>query len=195
MLLEVLEPRVAPGWNWRLKLRPRPKLTADSPVFRANAASIRRWCESPEPHKAPPPTPRRPPPADWRTPRRMGGFEILVILALVRQDGGGCASDVRALIASRTGRLVSIHSVAKAIQRLLKRRYVCPAPAPHRWRDFFTSRKFYRVEPLGRRAARLTLLAGDRMREGIVGLHPGSVGLGAEVPEPGTERRPQFRPA
>ena len=126
----------------------------------------------------------------------MGGFEILVILALVRLDGGGCASDVVGAIRHRTGRAVSIHAVTKAIDRLLERRYLRPARAPDRWRHHFTSRKFYRVEPLGRRAARLTLQATDRMREGIVGLHPGSVGLGVgrgAAPEAG--RRAEFRPA
>lgn len=117
--------------------------------------------------------------------RLAGPFQQLVMLAVIRLGRDTNATFIRRHIQHVTGRRVSLTAVHTTLGRLARRGYAytwkrkpfgTPAVADVRDRDrrgpAWTPRnirRFFRVTALGRRAARLTLLAIDSMLPGLPG--------------------------
>jgi len=97
----------------------------------------------------------------------LGEFEQLILLALVRLGDDAYGVPIRGEIESRTGRSVSAGAVYTALERLQGRGFVSS-----RWGDPTPERggkrkKFYALEPLGRRAIARSQEALKRMARGI----------------------------
>ncbi|HEY6329523.1 MAG TPA: helix-turn-helix transcriptional regulator [Blastocatellia bacterium] len=97
----------------------------------------------------------------------LGGFEHVVILALMRLGEGAYGVPVRQEIEARTGREVSIGAVYATLDRLEAKGYVksrIGEPTPERGGR---SKRFFRVTAQGRRAVNQTHHALSRLMEGL----------------------------
>jgi DNA-binding PadR family transcriptional regulator len=97
----------------------------------------------------------------------LGGFEHVVILALMRLGEGAYGVPVRQEIEARTGREVSIGAVYATLDRLEAKGYVksrLGEPTPERGGR---SKRFFRVTPQGRMAVNRTHHALSRLIEGL----------------------------
>jgi DNA-binding PadR family transcriptional regulator len=97
----------------------------------------------------------------------LGEFEVLVLLAVLRLEGGAYPPAVRAEIERRTARSVSRGAVYVTLDRLavkglLGSRLIEPADAGHG-----RPRRLFRVTPRGRHGLRRALAAVDDMRSGL----------------------------
>jgi len=93
----------------------------------------------------------------------LGGFEQLVLLALVALGDTAYGIVIAEEISARSGRRCSLGSVYKTLDRLDTKGYVSSslgAPTPERGGR---RKKFVRVEPAGLRALRRSLRTIDRM--------------------------------
>jgi DNA-binding PadR family transcriptional regulator len=93
----------------------------------------------------------------------LGGFEQLVLLALVALGDTAYGVSIAEEISARTGRRASLGSVYKTLDRLETKGYVSAslgAPTPERGGR---GKKFFRVEPAGLRTLRRSLRTIDRM--------------------------------
>jgi PadR family transcriptional regulator, regulatory protein PadR len=97
----------------------------------------------------------------------LGGFEHVVILALMRLGEEAYGVPVRQEIEARTGREVSIGAVYATLDRLEAKGYVksrLGEPTPERGGR---SKRFFRVTAQGRRAVNRTHHALSRLTEGL----------------------------
>jgi PadR family transcriptional regulator len=97
----------------------------------------------------------------------LGEFEQLVLLALLHVGDRAYGIPVRDEIARRAGRAVSLGSVYKTLERLEDKGLVASSigdPTPERGGR---RKKFYRVEPRGIRALRLSLAGLRAMTSGL----------------------------
>jgi PadR family transcriptional regulator, regulatory protein PadR len=97
----------------------------------------------------------------------LGGFEHVVILALMRLGEGAYGVPVRQEIEARTGREVSIGAVYATLDRLEAKGYVksrLGEPTPERGGR---SKRFFRVTAQGSTAVTRTHRALSRLTEGL----------------------------
>ncbi|MGD9891424.1 MAG: PadR family transcriptional regulator [Dehalococcoidia bacterium] len=98
---------------------------------------------------------------------RLGVFEQLILLALVRLGTNAYGMTIRREIESRTGQSTSLGAVYITLDRLERKGYVRShdgSPAAERqWR----ARRFFQIEPPGEHALIQALDAVDRMRAGV----------------------------
>ena len=98
----------------------------------------------------------------------LGGFEHIVILALMRLGEEAYGVPVRQEIEARTGREVSIGAVYATLDRLEAKGYVksrIGEPTPERGGR---SKRFFRVTAQGRTVVKRTHHALSRLIEGLV---------------------------
>lgn len=102
-----------------------------------------------------------------KAPDRLGEFEQLLLLALVRLRDDAYGVTIRSEIEERTGRAVSHGAVYTALERLRGRGCVSARwgePTPERGGK---RKKYYRLEPLGERALARSQEALRRMARGV----------------------------
>jgi PadR family transcriptional regulator PadR len=95
---------------------------------------------------------------------RLGVFEQLILLALVRLGANAYGMTIRQEIESRTGQTTSLGAVYITLDRLERKGYVSShggSPAPERQGR---ARRFFRIESPGEHALTQALDAVDRMR-------------------------------
>jgi DNA-binding PadR family transcriptional regulator len=97
-----------------------------------------------------------------------GAFEQLVLLALLRLGPDAYGMTVRREIEARTGRAVALGAVYATLDRLERKGLVSSrdgggAPPERAGR----ARRYFEVEPGGRRALEQALASVDRMRAGL----------------------------
>jgi PadR family transcriptional regulator PadR len=88
------------------------------------------------------------------SPRLLGEFEHLLLLAVLRLDDGAHGVAIRQVIEARTGRLVSPGAIYTTLDRLERRGYVSTSlgdPTPQRGGK---RRRFYRLRPAAAAAIR-----------------------------------------
>lgn len=93
----------------------------------------------------------------------LGEFEQLVLLALLRLGDRAYGVSVHAEITERAARGVSVASVYKTLERLEDKGYVSSSvgdPTPERGGR---RKKFFHIEPAGKRALAQSLRTLDRM--------------------------------
>jgi PadR family transcriptional regulator, regulatory protein PadR len=98
---------------------------------------------------------------------RLGVFEQLILLALVRLGVNAYGMTIRQEIETRTGHSTSLGAVYVTLDRLERKGYVSShagLSAPERQGR---ARRFFRIEPPGARALTQVLDAVDRMRAGV----------------------------
>ena len=96
--------------------------------------------------------------------QRLGDFELLLALAIVRLDEEAYGAALAREIEDRTGRTVSLGAVYKTLERLEQKRYLgshVSEPQPERGGR---RRKHYRLMAPGHRALELTLRDIDALR-------------------------------
>src|SRR5262249_5531399 len=97
----------------------------------------------------------------------IGEFEQLVLIALIRLRERAYSVAIRDEIAERTGRDVSLGAVYKTLERLETKGYVSTSvgdPTPERGGR---RKKFFHIEPAGRRAVEHSMRALERMASGL----------------------------
>ena len=98
---------------------------------------------------------------------RLGQFEELILLALVRLRDNGYGVTIRQEIEKRTGRQVWVGAVYTALERLQQKGYVSSRvgdPTPERGGR---AKRFFKIEAPGLDALNRVRVAADRLAEGI----------------------------
>jgi PadR family transcriptional regulator PadR len=98
---------------------------------------------------------------------RLGQFEELILLALMRLRDNAYGVTIRLEIETRTGRDVSVGAVYTALERLQRKGYVSSRvgdPTPERGGR---AKRFFRIEAPGLDALNRVRVATDRLAEGI----------------------------
>jgi PadR family transcriptional regulator PadR len=101
------------------------------------------------------------------TTGRLGHFEELVLLALVRLRENAYGVTIRRELIERTGREVSIGAVYTALERLERKEYVSSRvgdPTPERGGR---AKRYFKIEAPGQQALRETREAASRLAEGF----------------------------
>ena len=98
----------------------------------------------------------------------LGEFEQVALLALIRLRADAYGARIRAEIAERTGRDVSLGAIYTTLERLERKGFVSSArgaPTPERGGR---AKRFYKIEAPGARALCKSRESMDRMWEGLV---------------------------
>jgi DNA-binding PadR family transcriptional regulator len=95
---------------------------------------------------------------------RLGVFEQLILLALIRLDSHAYGMTIRREIESRTGQSTSLGAVYITLDRLERKGYVSSLSGPPTQERQGRARRFFRIEPPGEHALTQALDAVDRMR-------------------------------
>ncbi len=98
----------------------------------------------------------------------LGEFEQVALLALLRLRADAYGARIRAEIAERTGRDVSLGAIYTTLERLERKGFVSSArgaPTPERGGR---AKRFYKIEAPGAQALRKSRETMDRMWEGLV---------------------------
>ncbi len=98
----------------------------------------------------------------------LGEFEQVALLALLRLRADAYGARIRAEIAERTGRDVSLGAIYTTLERLERKGFVSSArgaPTPERGGR---AKRFYKIEAPGARALQRSRETMDRMWEGLV---------------------------
>jgi DNA-binding PadR family transcriptional regulator len=98
---------------------------------------------------------------------RLGQFEELILLALVRLRDNAYGVTIRREIENRTGREISVGAVYTALERLQRKGYVSSQigdPTPERGGR---AKRFFRIEAPGLDALNRVRVAVDRLVEGV----------------------------
>jgi PadR family transcriptional regulator len=97
----------------------------------------------------------------------LGEFEQLVILALVRLGDRAYGVPIREEILRRADRHVTLATVYKTLERLEAKGYVSSTVGEPTAERGGRRKKYYRPEPLGRRALQQSIAALRRMSAGL----------------------------
>ena len=102
-------------------------------------------------------------------PPSLGEFEQLVLLALVRLGDDGYGVSIHQEILRRARREVSVAAVYKTLDRLEHKGLAVSSlgdPTPERGGR---RKKYFRIQPSGRRALKASLASIGRMADGLAG--------------------------
>jgi PadR family transcriptional regulator len=103
------------------------------------------------------------------SPQTLGDFEQLVLLALVRLGDGAYGVSIHEAIVRRAGRDVTIAAVYKTLDRLEDKGFAASQIGQPTAERGGRRKKFFRIQPAGRRALRHALVSLQRMTEGLAG--------------------------
>ena len=96
-----------------------------------------------------------------------GGFEQLVMLAVVRLGENAYGMTVRTELEERMSRKVSLGAVYSTLDRLEAKGYITSKPSSGGPEREGRARRFFRLTATGSRALTDGIAALDRMREGV----------------------------
>ena len=100
-------------------------------------------------------------------PGSLGDFEQLVLLALVRLKDDAYGVTVHDEIVRRAKRDVTVAAVYKTLERLEDKGFIASALGPPTAERGGRRKKFFRIQPAGRRALGHALAAIRRMADGL----------------------------
>jgi PadR family transcriptional regulator, regulatory protein PadR len=106
----------------------------------------------------------------------LGEFEQLILLALVRLGDQGYGVSIHNEIVRRAGRDVTVASVYKTLERLELKGFAASALGEPTAERGGRRKKYFRIQPAGRRALTHALASLQRMTDGL------SPDLGAALP-------------
>ena len=110
------------------------------------------------------------------TPPPLGDFEQLVLLALVRLGDRAYGIAIHNEIVERGGRDVTVAAVYKTLERLEDKGFAASALGEATAERGGRRKKYFRVQPAGRRALRHALASLRRMADGL----PADLGFAAD---------------
>lgn len=96
-----------------------------------------------------------------------GGFELLVLLAVLRLKGDAYGVTVREEVERRTSRTLTLGTVYKTLGRLERKRYLATQVAPPTGERGGRRKKLYALTPEGLEAARRALGDVRQLAEGL----------------------------
>ena len=100
-------------------------------------------------------------------PDVLGEFEQLVLLALVRLGADAYGVSIAEDIAERTSRRVSLGAVYKTLERLEDKGFAASSLGEPTAERGGRRKKFFRIQPAGRRALRHAIASLRRMADGL----------------------------
>jgi DNA-binding PadR family transcriptional regulator len=100
--------------------------------------------------------------------RNLGEFEMLVLAAILRQDGEAYGITIREDIEQRTGRSPSLGALYATLSRLEKKALVSSRTGGATAERGGRAKRFYRIEPLGQELLERSVLALRNMTDGLV---------------------------
>ena len=101
------------------------------------------------------------------TPAPLGDFEQLVLLALVRLGDRAYGVAIHAEIVARAGRDVTVAAVYKTLERLEDKGFAASSLGEPTAERGGRRKKYFRIQPAGRRALRHAIVALRRMSDGL----------------------------
>jgi PadR family transcriptional regulator len=104
-----------------------------------------------------------------RVPEPLGDFEQLVLLALVRLGDDGYGVSIHDEIVGRGRRKVTVAAVYKTLDRLEDKGLAVSAIGEPTAERGGRRKKYFRIQPAGRRALKHALVSLQRMTEGLAG--------------------------
>src|SRR5256885_10447344 len=102
----------------------------------------------------------------------LGEFEQLILLALVRLGDQAYGVSIHNEIVRRAGREVTVASVYKTLERLETKGFAASTLGEPTAERGGRRKKYFRIQPAGRRAVAQALAALNRMTDGL-SLEPG----------------------
>ena len=102
-------------------------------------------------------------------PPSLGEFEQLVLLALLRLGDDGYGVSIHAEIVRRAQRDVSVAAVYKTLDRLEVKGLAVSALGESTAERGGRRKKYFRIQPAGRRAHKASLASIRRMADGLAG--------------------------
>ena len=102
-----------------------------------------------------------------RTPSGLGDFEQLILLALVRLKDEAYGVTIHDEIVRRAGRDVTIAAVYKTLERLEDKGLIASHLGPPTAERGGRRKKFFRIQPAGRRSLAGALASLRRMTAGL----------------------------
>jgi PadR family transcriptional regulator, regulatory protein PadR len=102
-------------------------------------------------------------------PLSLGEFEQLVLLALMRLGDDGYGVSIHAEIVRRAQRDVSVAAVYKTLDRLETKGFAVSALGESTAERGGRRKKYFRIQPAGRRALKASLASIRRMADGLPG--------------------------
>ena len=100
-------------------------------------------------------------------PTSLGDFEQLVLLALVRLGERAYGVSIHGEIVDRGGRDVTVASVYKTLERLEDKGFAASSLGEATAERGGRRKKFFRIQPAGRRALRHAIASLRRMSSGL----------------------------
>jgi DNA-binding PadR family transcriptional regulator len=110
------------------------------------------------------------------TPSTLGDFEQLVLLALVRLGDRAYGVAIHNEILARAGRDVTVAAVYKTLERLEDKGFTASTLGEPTAERGGRRKKYFRVQPAGRRALRHAIASLRRMADGL----PADLGLATD---------------
>ena len=101
------------------------------------------------------------------TPPSLGDFEQLVLLALVRLGDRAYGVSIHDEIVARAGREVAVAAVYKTLERLEDKGFAASSLGESTAERGGRRKKFFRIQPAGRRALRHAIASLRRMSDGL----------------------------
>ena len=101
------------------------------------------------------------------TPPSLGDFEQLILLALVRLDEHAYGVAIHAEIVERAGRDVTVAAVYKTLERLEDKGFAASSLGEPTAERGGRRKKYFRIQPAGRRALRHAIASIKRMATGL----------------------------
>ena len=101
------------------------------------------------------------------TPPSLGDFEQLVLLALVRLGDRAYGVSIHEELLARAGRDVSVAAVYKTLERLEDKGFAASSLGEPTAERGGRRKKFFRIQPAGRRALRHAIASLKRMADGL----------------------------
>ena len=103
------------------------------------------------------------------TPPSLGDFEQLVLLALVRLGDRAYGVAIHNEITERAGREVTVAAVYKTLERLEDKGFTASTLGEPTAERGGRRKKYFRIQPAGRRALRHAIASLRRMSDGLAG--------------------------
>jgi DNA-binding PadR family transcriptional regulator len=100
-------------------------------------------------------------------PSTLGDFEQLILLALVRLGEGAYGVAIHKELLTRAGRDVTVAAVYKTLERLEDKGFAASSLGEPTAERGGRRKKFFRIQPAGRRALRHAIASLRRMGSGL----------------------------
>lgn len=100
--------------------------------------------------------------------KNLGEFEILVLAAVLREDGEAYGASIKRDIEQRTGRSPSLGALYATLSRLENKKYVRSKIGDSTAERGGRAKRHYVIQPIGRRLLEQSIAGLRKMTEGLI---------------------------